>query len=235
LEASFPALMMVRGMEEANYLMKQIRSRFPTLSQRIAVYHQEQALEQRLAVEKMVQSQILSAVIAPWSAEKLIKFTIPHIIIFHLPPDPVSLLQSTSTAEKVSCFWSGEELEKDRSKLMSLYPERSLIGSVYQQMIASGAGNGAISIGRLEKSLHPGERNSLHTCLAIMEELGLVTINRQDGDTTIGLLPAGEKKDLHASWRYREGERTRQAWDGMFKWATARTILPHLDILYGET
>ncbi|MHB1125452.1 MAG: single-stranded-DNA-specific exonuclease RecJ [Bacillota bacterium] len=231
-EASSPSLIMVRGPREAHLLVDQIRSRFPALARRVAVYHQDLALEQRLAVEQMVESNVLAAVIATWSVEAMLRIRFQQVFIHHLPFNPAALIPWIRGANRVLCFWTGEDMEKEHQKLMDCYPERSVVGAVFQRLIACGIRNDPVPVALIEKSfVGQKERHALVTSLAIMEELGLIVLLRQDDETMVKLLPAGGKKDLHVSWRYREGERLRRAWVVLHRWASGRTILPLLDIL----
>ncbi|MHB1418157.1 MAG: single-stranded-DNA-specific exonuclease RecJ [Bacillota bacterium] len=236
MDTSGTTMIIVRGPREAHALLKNIRSGFPALSNKVALYHQDLVLEQRMEVEKLVEGDMLAVVIATWNGEGIFRKHFQQVIIHHLPLDPTRLFLLTGSNERVLCFWTGEELEKDRQKIMDLYPDRTVIGALFHKMVAYGAGNKPVPVNQIEKNLKQNEKDSLKTSLAIMEELGLVTIDRNDGEYTVKLLPvSGGKKDLHCSWRYREGERARQSWNVLYQWATGRTILPPMDILYSET
>ena len=166
--------------------------------------------------------------------EEALLFDVRHAVVASLPPDIDQFLALCGAAggdrspASVWLAFDQKDAEARRRALDERAPDRDVLVKVYRALRAW-RGEGAFLWPDDETWTHvsgavPGlPRGAVDAACAILEEAGLAARESVPGRPggaawQIQLIPVETRKDLGASFRYREGLREREAFEGFATW-----------------
>lgn len=103
------------------------------------------------------------------------------------------------------------------STLDHQYPDRKVLANVYKKVreLSSDRDNAPVPIAEIVQGMDMDGPKELiiSNCIAILEEIGLAKQQQMNGKVAVSLPPAPqERRDLHQSQRYANGDRVKSEW-----------------------
>ena len=175
------------------------------------------------------ESRLGILVATPALDEEALPTDVGQVVMASLPPDRERYTEALGNLGfdrhpvAVSLLFGPGEVATRRRALDERAPERDLLAAIYR-VLRRGYGERPITWpddgtwAELSVALPGLARTAIDAAFAVFEEAGLAAREVVEGRSEVQLLST-PRRDLGASWRYREGRRERDAFEDVARWA----------------
>ncbi len=239
------AIVYTAGREHCVQLALWLRERRGAEMSRVAYVHGGlPARVRQIIVRAFCESRLGILVATPALDEEALPADVGQVVMASLPPDreryaaALGNLGFDRHSVTVSLLFGPGEVAARRRTLNERAPDRDLLAAIYR-VLRRGYGERPVAWpddgtwAELSSALPGLARTAVDAALAIFEEAGLAAREVVDGRSEVQLLST-PRRDLEASWRYREGRRERDAFEDAARWAVHAGGIELLRVAAGD-
>jgi len=208
LKAGRPQILYTGSSAEVIRWGRIIQDKAPLEQDRVAYYHQRQNWETNLLALEQFRHGLADLLVA--SAE----VRVPEEASVFVNTIPLGREQARAllSGGQVHLVYGDRERQSALRRLNALAPDRRALGMVFLELKNQG---GALTVPELVRHLQnqgwrTGGQYAVLAALSILEELKLVQLSPGGSPPEVKLLPPAGKRELDASWRFRERQKNHQ-------------------------